>query len=422
MRESSALRQNPLPEDYHDLCPSFDLGVVTQYAHDSNIPEMVQTIFYTIVHNDTAELGLSCTMNGQDDVTPRVRTSEELLADGTLEGNPYSASSPQPSRAELFPTSSSSSSVGTSASSSLDGVSASSSLKGSSASSSTDEALTSSSAQAAPGTPGRAMLNKRGRTSAEPVLEVVAEGLGPENTKGKSSDKEPWNWLPRCHPRTDSGRGRASSGGREACLVNVAAKKGVVGTPKATRAISQIARETPAGTRACPTNSLAVDSVAKLELVQDLAKSWDLIALRTSEPIKVTEEEVAVAEFSGTLNEALSKAKAILAKAKDEVVVGVEKAVKAEELGHQRGREESKEFLCKVLATLAPGLQEDNYFEAYLCYVEEHQRAEAEGRDLKEVEFIPPSDVGDEDEGSTPLDDKAGTSDDEGPGDGGANV
>ncbi|KAJ8420581.1 hypothetical protein Cgig2_010236 [Carnegiea gigantea] len=39
---SPDFRPNPLPKDYHGLRPGFNLTVVTQYAHDSNIPEMVQ--------------------------------------------------------------------------------------------------------------------------------------------------------------------------------------------------------------------------------------------------------------------------------------------------------------------------------------------------------------------------------------------
>ncbi|KAJ8431037.1 hypothetical protein Cgig2_022979 [Carnegiea gigantea] len=60
LRESSARRPNPLPEDYRSLYPGFNLGMATQYAHDSNILEMVQAIFYVMVLNDTTELGLSC--------------------------------------------------------------------------------------------------------------------------------------------------------------------------------------------------------------------------------------------------------------------------------------------------------------------------------------------------------------------------
>ena len=36
---------------------------------------------------------------------------------------------------------------------------------------------------------------------------------------------------------------------------------------------------------------------------------------------------------------------------------------------------------------MAPDFQEDNYFEAYIRYVEEHQRAKAKGQDPEVVEF-----------------------------------
>ena len=75
--------------------------------------------------------------------------------------------------------------------------------------------------------------------------------------------------------------------------------------------------------------------------------------------------------------------------------------------------------MYKVLTTLVPDFQEDSYFEACIHHVEERQWAEAEGRDPKEVEFIPPSGEGDEDEGTTPLDSEVGTLDNEGHGDGG---
>ncbi|KAJ8428791.1 hypothetical protein Cgig2_009976 [Carnegiea gigantea] len=49
----------PLPEDHLILCLSFDLGVATRYAQDSNIPEMVQVIFYGMVVNEVAEWGIT---------------------------------------------------------------------------------------------------------------------------------------------------------------------------------------------------------------------------------------------------------------------------------------------------------------------------------------------------------------------------
>jgi len=58
LRESSTLRPSLLPEKHHGLFPNFDLLMVTWYAHNSRIPKMMQTIFYAIVLNDAAELGL----------------------------------------------------------------------------------------------------------------------------------------------------------------------------------------------------------------------------------------------------------------------------------------------------------------------------------------------------------------------------
>jgi len=56
LRESSALRPKPLPMDDLDLCPCFDIGVATWYAYDSNIPKMVQAIFYAMVVDYAAEM------------------------------------------------------------------------------------------------------------------------------------------------------------------------------------------------------------------------------------------------------------------------------------------------------------------------------------------------------------------------------
>ncbi|KAJ8437079.1 hypothetical protein Cgig2_016433 [Carnegiea gigantea] len=42
-------RPKPFLVDYPGLCPGFDLGVATWYAQDSNIPEMLQAIFYAMV-------------------------------------------------------------------------------------------------------------------------------------------------------------------------------------------------------------------------------------------------------------------------------------------------------------------------------------------------------------------------------------
>ncbi|KAJ8447059.1 hypothetical protein Cgig2_025436 [Carnegiea gigantea] len=55
LREILAQRLRPLLKDHLILCPSFDLGVATRYAQDSNTPEMVQAIFYAMVVNDNLD-------------------------------------------------------------------------------------------------------------------------------------------------------------------------------------------------------------------------------------------------------------------------------------------------------------------------------------------------------------------------------
>ncbi|KAJ8420401.1 hypothetical protein Cgig2_028073 [Carnegiea gigantea] len=284
MRESSYLHPRLLPLNFHSLCPEFKLLVAMQFARTAHIPEMVQAIFYAMVINEVAELGLSsrdamghmmldlrelrwnivdswlqdiderlrdaqvprlvemvynpqprpevtsrlrgtpsyliqalfrctciiisscsssgdvpeglfdpqvegshpqfpsllafisgrvvagvppknqCTTNGQDEVHPRIRSLDELLAEGT-QGNPSSApSSPKPV-AEAATTSTSSSLRETSSPSS----------DGSSRSSSSEGASTSSSSHEGPSTPGRSVLKKRGRSTKGPVPEIVAE-------------------------------------------------------------------------------------------------------------------------------------------------------------------------------------------------------------------------------------------------------
>ncbi|KAJ8428639.1 hypothetical protein Cgig2_017138 [Carnegiea gigantea] len=60
LRETSAQRPRPLPEDHLIFSLSFNLGMATRYAQDSNIPEMVQAIFYAMVVNKVAERGIMC--------------------------------------------------------------------------------------------------------------------------------------------------------------------------------------------------------------------------------------------------------------------------------------------------------------------------------------------------------------------------
>ncbi|KAJ8437776.1 hypothetical protein Cgig2_024080 [Carnegiea gigantea] len=56
--KSSNLRPNLLPLNFKGLCPKFDHLVAIQFAHATHIPEMVQSIFYTMVINDVAKPGL----------------------------------------------------------------------------------------------------------------------------------------------------------------------------------------------------------------------------------------------------------------------------------------------------------------------------------------------------------------------------
>ncbi|KAJ8420701.1 hypothetical protein Cgig2_012719 [Carnegiea gigantea] len=237
--ESSTLRPSLLPENYHDLCPNFNLLMAMRRAHNSRIPKMVQAIFYTMVLNDDAELGLSsriamdCMMSalrelnaqppknqfrelkkipytvpifepgipswssceysstpsilnieeevsypweiniaapGLTDVqerrmakpqsTPRIRTPDELLAEGTTEGNLWPT-------AEVMPTSTSSL---------RDGALTSSSSNEASTSSSLDGASTSSSSRGASSSLRRVVPRKRDRAQVEPVFEVVTGG------------------------------------------------------------------------------------------------------------------------------------------------------------------------------------------------------------------------------------------------------
>ena len=46
----------PLPKNYHDLCPDFDLTVAEEAARNFRIPEMVQAVFYAMVVNEAFEL------------------------------------------------------------------------------------------------------------------------------------------------------------------------------------------------------------------------------------------------------------------------------------------------------------------------------------------------------------------------------
>ncbi|KAJ8424287.1 hypothetical protein Cgig2_003269 [Carnegiea gigantea] len=147
LREFTALHPKLLPLNLHSLCPNFDLLVGMQFAYTAHIPEMVQAIFYTMMLNETIELGLSSKavmdrmmLDLQElkwDImevrrmakiksTAMMRSPDELLAEGTIEANPRSVPSSSGPVAEVVSINTSSSSNGTPSRSS-DGPSRSSS-------------------------------------------------------------------------------------------------------------------------------------------------------------------------------------------------------------------------------------------------------------------------------------------------------
>ncbi|KAJ8429212.1 hypothetical protein Cgig2_012340 [Carnegiea gigantea] len=65
LKETSAQHLRPFPEDHLIICLSIDLGVATWYAQDSNIPKMVQAIFYAMVVNKVAKWGITCRISAK---------------------------------------------------------------------------------------------------------------------------------------------------------------------------------------------------------------------------------------------------------------------------------------------------------------------------------------------------------------------
>ncbi|KAJ8444805.1 hypothetical protein Cgig2_014994 [Carnegiea gigantea] len=143
------------------------------------------------------------------------------------------------------------------------------------------------------------------------MAEVIESIQGPEKKRSKSKQVRA-KLMPfesgDATPMQVAGEVEHRHKKEMACQVAMAAKKladrsvsgqtpghqRVAGTPEPVQAVSQIAAETPAGARARLKNFLSADSTTKLELVQELARSWDVAVSGTSEPLKVTEDEVAV--------------------------------------------------------------------------------------------------------------------------------
>ncbi|KAJ8434455.1 hypothetical protein Cgig2_025425 [Carnegiea gigantea] len=56
---SASCPPRPLPKDFHVLCPCFSLVEAEAAAAESELPEIVQAIFYAMLLNETLELGMA---------------------------------------------------------------------------------------------------------------------------------------------------------------------------------------------------------------------------------------------------------------------------------------------------------------------------------------------------------------------------
>lgn len=172
---------------------------------------------------------------------------------------------------------------------------------------------------------------------------------------------------------------------------------------------------------------LRAEQSTKLKLVWGIAQSWNLKASNSRGPPSVSSEELLFSEvFARAMRgaaerrrlegmvtrfqkrwEKVQQEKAswdaekenlrcqleeAQVRAEVEAVASAERAARAEQRGQQRGQEETRGFFRKVLVSLAAEFSDNDYYEAYLRYVEERPRTEAKGSDPEEVEFLPPGD------------------------------
>ncbi|KAJ8434599.1 LOW QUALITY PROTEIN: hypothetical protein Cgig2_025025 [Carnegiea gigantea] len=468
LRTSLALCLNLLLEDYHGLCPGFNLGVATQYAMALTFRRWCRRFFtpwslmtlqnsgfrdwhelYSVglptpeldYHGDLTARRMANTKS-----TPRVCTLDGLLAEGTIEGNFYSASGSQRLEAEVLFTSVSSSSAGTSASSFLDRTFANSSSDGPSTSSFSDGTSASPLSRGVPRALGRSVLKKKASSPIEPVLEIITDGLvfpeapsrsDPPNGSSTHFPKreQPWRKTRAKLTPLESGdaifeqiaaEAERRREEKKACLVNVVAKKApslvpcgknpIISLPPVHRHKHQLIEDHQDDTAASTLASIKGKEVREsspptrsvdrlvggeaLGLQESLALARAIKAMskrrRLDEAVakykhrweKLKEDtdtwEAKKKDLQGRLNEALSKAKAALGKA--EATAGIDKAAKVEELGHQRSCEEVMEFLRKRNAN----------------------RPRLRARTPKKWS-LSPSGEGEEDEGTTPLDGEGGT-------------
>ena len=63
-RRNASRPPRPLPEGFFGLCPGFSLSEAEIAAAELGLPEMVQATFYTMLLNDTVELGATHEFTG----------------------------------------------------------------------------------------------------------------------------------------------------------------------------------------------------------------------------------------------------------------------------------------------------------------------------------------------------------------------
>ncbi|KAJ8441091.1 hypothetical protein Cgig2_000352 [Carnegiea gigantea] len=203
LRESSSLHPNLLPLHFVALCPEFDhtlklrwdiveawLLSIEERLRDTQVPCLVKMVYNPQPHlkvtsrlrdvplpssdkdgdipeglADPQVEGAIRTKNGKNQVNSRIRSPDELLAEGT-QGNPCSARSSLKPGAQVASTITSSTLGGTSSSTSDRSLRHSSS----------ERASTSSSLHEGPSTSGKSVLKRKGRSLVGLVPEIVVEG------------------------------------------------------------------------------------------------------------------------------------------------------------------------------------------------------------------------------------------------------
>ncbi|KAJ8424527.1 hypothetical protein Cgig2_000665 [Carnegiea gigantea] len=166
-------------------------------------------------------------------------------------------------------------------------------------------------------------------------------------------------------------------------------------------------REVSANKFAGVVDFLGDDPPVKCELVECLTRSWDLGPSASSDPPRVTEKQVVIAEVS-TLHYPL--------RGTDPQPLGLYRPFRGIGLWPPEGAakelltwpRECTEFFREFLETLAhDDFQQDGYFEAYVKYIKDRHHARQAGEDPNQVEFQL---MASEDEGqgepkdTTPLD------------------